>query len=194
MDGNVSTEALGQMFGAISHEGTLALEQLALPSKANVLDVGTGAGMFAIFLALEGYSVLTGEPDTDTTHYAGKDWAGNARLVGVEDKIRFEVFDASEMPYDSGSFDAVFFFGVLHHVDEAKRAAVMREALRVCKADGAVVLFEPTAETLQRVWTEDPGHPQAADPSAYLTDSAPRASKLRGEMMDIYFYRPTVEE
>jgi hypothetical protein len=51
--------------------------------------------------------VLTGEPSTDRSHYAGRDWALNAKRAGVLDKIRFQAFDASKLPFESEAFDAV---------------------------------------------------------------------------------------
>jgi hypothetical protein len=47
-----------------------------------ILDVGTGNGNFAIYLASQGFQVLTGEPSTDRSHYAGRDWALNAKKAG----------------------------------------------------------------------------------------------------------------
>lgn len=180
---------LGPMFDGLAHDGALALKALGLPEGAAVLDVGTGAGKFAIFLAMQGYDVLTGEPATDASRYAGKDWAETAEKVGVRDKIRFEPFDASAMPFNAGAFDAVFFFGVLHHVEEPARAAVLREAVRVAKSGGGVVFFEPRRETLEKLWVNDPDHPQAADPSDYVGDLAVRAQTLEGTLMDIVILR-----
>ena len=53
----------------------------------------------------------------DKPHYAGTDWAFNAKYAGVLDYIRFEAFDASKLPFEAEAFDAVLFFGVLHHID-----------------------------------------------------------------------------
>jgi ubiquinone/menaquinone biosynthesis C-methylase UbiE len=189
MTDDETAEILGPMFPLIANDGALALKELNLPPGAAVLDVGTGAGKFAIFLALQGHEVLTGEPETDTSHYAGKDWADNAQKAGVRDKIRFQAFDASQMPFANEAFDAVFFFGVLHHVEEGARPDVLSEALRVAGSKGTVVFFEPRAETLERIWVNDPGHPLAADPSEYLTDEAVRRQKIEGRMMDIHIYR-----
>ena len=191
MDVKAIGKILGPRFDAVSVDGARALKELGLPADAAILDVGTGNGNFAIYLASQGYQVLTGEPSTDTSHYAGKDWALHAKKVGVLDKIRFEVFDAAKLPFESEAFDAVFFFGVLHHIDESVRSEVFREALRVSKANGAVVFFEPRKEMLQRIWGDDPGHPLAVIPSNYLPDQKTREHRIEGSWMDIFLYKNT---
>jgi len=181
-----ASEILGPMYSNITHDGKLALAELGLQPGAKLLDVGTGAGKSAIFLASQGFDVITGEPETDTSHYANLDWANNAERMGVRDHIRFEAFDASEMPFEVESFDAVFFFGVLHHIDEGLRQAVLAESARVTKHGGAVVLFEPRQETLKKIWKNDPGHPLAANPADYLAEPKAALQHLEGRMMDIF--------
>jgi SAM-dependent methyltransferase len=182
-------EILGPRFDAVSEDGVRALNELGLPADAAILDVGVGNGYFAIYLASRGYQVLTGEPATDKSHYASRDWALNAKKVGVLDNIRFEAFDASKLPFESEAFDSVFFFGVLHHIDENLRTDAFREALRVSKENGVVVFFEPRKEMLERIWVDDPGHPLAANPSNYLPDQTAREHRIEGSLMDIYIYK-----
>lgn len=183
------SQAIGPMFAICAGEGRRALDVLGLDASAKVLDVGTGNGNFAIYLATQGFEVLTGEPSTDTSTYAGKDWEHNARLAGVRERIRFQAFDASDMSFAEAAFDAVCFFGVLHHIDEAKRAAVCREALRVVKPGGAVVFFEPTPAMLEKIWVDDPTHPLAADPAVYMKPLAVDELRVQGDFMDIFIYR-----
>lgn len=183
------SEFLGPMYASIAADGALVLETLGLPQDADILDVGTGSGKFAIFLATQGFQVLTGEPATDDTHYAGKDWASNAERAGVRDRIKFEAFSADTMSFEDERFDAVFFFGVLHHIAEGARTAVMREALRVTKPGGAVVFFEPNDATLQKIWATDPGHPLAANPADYMTGLEAEEQMMHGGMMDVFQYR-----
>jgi SAM-dependent methyltransferase len=189
MDTDAIGKILGPRFDIVSKDGARALHELELPEDAAILDVGTGSGNFAIYLASRGYEVITGEPSTDTSHYARRDWALNAEKAGVLDKIRFEAFDVSHLPFESKRFDAVFFFGVLHHVAEHLRSDAFREALRVSKPGGAVVFFEPRKVMLEKLWAEDAEHPHAANPSDYLADPSVREQRIEGEMMDILVYR-----
>lgn len=191
MDTRTIGKILGPRFDAVSGDGARALKEIGLPADAAILDVGTGNGYFAIYLASQGYHVLTGEPSTDKSHYAGKDWALNAKRAGVLENTRFETFDASRLPFDSKTFDAVFFFGVLHHIRENVRSEVFREALRVSKESGVVVFFEPRQEMLERIRVDDPGHPLAANPSHYLPDQRPHEQRIEGSLMDIFIYRKT---
>jgi SAM-dependent methyltransferase len=188
MNSHEFSRLLGPHFDIVAGDGAIALKELRLPDDASVLDVGTGSGNFAIYLASQGYQVMTGEPSTDTSRYAGKDWADNARKVGVLERIRFEPFDASKMPFASETFDAVFFFGVLHHIAESVRSAVFREAVRVSKENGAVVFFEPRTEMLDRLRINDPDHPLAANPSDYLVDARIHERRIEGSFMDILIY------
>lgn len=189
MDTKAISEVLGERFDVAAGDGARALKELGLPADAAILDVGTGSGNFAIYLASQGYQVITGEPSSDTSQYAGRDWALNAKKAGVLDRIRFEAFDAINLPFEAEGFDAVFFFGVLHHIDESARREVFREALRVSKKKGAVVFFEPRKEMLQRVRVDDPSHPPAANPSNYLPDQKISEQRIEGALMDIFIYR-----
>lgn len=180
---------LGPRFTRVAQDGALALAELKLPEGGAVLDVGTGKGTFAIYLASQGFDVLTGEPSTDSSQYANQDWAVQAQEAGVLDRIRFEAFDAGHMPFANERFEAVFFFGVLHHIAEGDRPAVLREALRVVKQTGAVVFFEPRQAMLEIVWQTDPDHPPAANPINYLGDAPVQSRFIEGAWMDLCVLR-----
>lgn len=184
-----AVDVLGPIFSAISSDIALALAATGLRPGARVLDVGTGEGFCAIYLASLGYDITTGEPETDLSHYAGRAWKENARKAGVLDRIKFTPFDADTMPFATGSFDAVFFFGVLHHINEDIRRSAAAEAMRVAKSSGAVVFFEPNAKTLSRIRKSDPHHPDACNPNSCIESR--NVSQIGGGMMDVYIYRKT---
>lgn len=180
---------LGPRFEMVSGDVAKALEQMNLPANAVILDVGTGSGNCAISLASHGYRVVTGEPATDRSHYSGRDWAAAAAELGVRDSIEFKAFDASKLPFASGAFAAIFFFGVLHHIGEVDRPEVLREALRVAEPGGAVVFFEPRQEMLEKILVDDPAHPPAANPSDYLPMKEVSEKRIAGSWMDIFIYQ-----
>lgn len=185
----MNTAALDPAFNVTATHVSLALRELKLPQNARVLDVGTGKGFCAIYLASHGYQVVTGEPETDQSRYANQAWDENAKIAGVSDQITFQNFDAAAMPFETASFNAVCFYGVLHHIDESLRESVFGEALRVVKKGDAVVFFEPRPEMLKKMWVTDPEHPLAAIPSRYLPQQAnARKVYVEGPFMDIFFF------
>ena len=45
------------------------IHQLDLTKNSKILDIGTGAGIMAVILALNGFDVLTGEPEQEYEEY-----------------------------------------------------------------------------------------------------------------------------
>ena len=50
--------------------------------------------------------------------------------------------DASKLPFPDGAFDSVFIPHAIHEMPRDLRLAVLREASRVCRRDGRVVVLE----------------------------------------------------
>lgn len=58
------------------------------------------------------------------------------------DTARLDMQEADPSPYSTGSFDLVLLSMVLHELDEVQRVAVLREAKRVAKRDGRILVLE----------------------------------------------------
>jgi SAM-dependent methyltransferase len=90
-----------------------------------VLDVGSGNSAIAKFIHASNYLVRSDYP-----------------VVSIRYKNSPEVYlDARELPFKSGSFDCVFLFEVLEHIDEFE--LVIKEAERVLAVDGEIYLSMP---------------------------------------------------
>ena len=82
-----------------------SIKKLDLSKNSKILDIGTGWGIMAILLALNGYNVLAGEPEAKAEerhaekHHHQKDtqpnWKESAKAVGVIDKVNYQHLDAA---------------------------------------------------------------------------------------------------
>lgn len=103
--------------------------ELSLENKAiqDVLDVGTGTGVFAEAFAQAGLAV-TGLDVNPAMLAAARTYVPAAR---------FEVGPAEQLPFPDGSFDLVFMGLVLHETDSL--AIALQEARRVTRQRAAIL-------------------------------------------------------
>jgi ubiquinone/menaquinone biosynthesis C-methylase UbiE len=129
------------------------------PPPATVLDVGGGAGVYALPLAREGYAVHLIDPVTQHVEQAREASASqrDAPLASAE------VGDARWLLWDDESVDAVLILGPLYHLtSQNDRLHALREAYRVVRPGGviaaaAISRFASTYDGLLRGFLEDPG-------------------------------------
>jgi ubiquinone/menaquinone biosynthesis C-methylase UbiE len=158
------------------------------PPPATVLDVGGGAGRYAIPLAAEGYDVHLIDPVPLLVAQA----AEAARIAAVP-LASVSVGDARSLSAADDSADAVLLFGPLYHLTSRDdRIAALSEARRVTRPGGVVVAiglsrFYPLFEELVRG-----GSPSfTQDTARFLADGQYR--NPTGEVSAFttsYFHRP----
>ena len=108
-----------------------------LASGSVVLEVGCGRGAGAAIIREEFQPAVLQAMDLDLEMLR----RGKTYLPEVEKKkISFYVADVLRIPARSGSLDAVFGFGVLHHVPDWESA--LGEIVRVLKPGGVYYLEE----------------------------------------------------
>ena len=97
---------------------------------ANVLDAGSGAGRWAVQVALRGGHVTAVD-------------IGESVYLAIENGRRYGVrgvrADITALPFDDGSFDFVYSLGVLHHLEEPERG--MAELVRVLRPGGRCLVY-----------------------------------------------------
>lgn len=136
-----------------------ALRNIEAPNRGRALDVATGGGHTALWLASGGWDVTAGDVAVRMLE--------NAQKLCAEAGFRIEtrVFPAEEMPFAGGSFDLVTVRVAPHHFSSPSK--FVQEAARVLKSgshfmliDGSVPDDDPeTEEWLHRVEKlRDPSH------------------------------------
>jgi ubiquinone/menaquinone biosynthesis C-methylase UbiE len=106
-----------------------------------LLDCGCGQGALTTSLAeTAGLGEVVGIDRERSQVDAARRWAEEKQVKNV----RFETGDIYAIPFPDASFDAVFAFTVLEHVDDPRRA--MREMRRVLKPGGVAGIQDPDYE------------------------------------------------
>ncbi len=150
-------ETLGEKFSRDTDFLDSVINNLNLDKKSKILDVGTGWGLMAITLALHGYNVITGEPE----NAKWADWKTRAKLVNAEDKITFKPFYAENLPFEEDSFDAIFLYTSLHHIED--KIGAINEMLRVMKLDSYLIIIELTERGVEQIRKRHIHHPDAVN-------------------------------
>ena len=180
---------LGREFSFTVDFTNMILQGLELQNDAKILDIGTGVGSLAIMLALNGYKVVTGEPEEDDSTYAKQDWLDNAKKVNVNHLIDFKHFNAKDTPFEGNTFDAIFFLGSLHHIEKEDHEKVMKECVRISKSNMVICIFEPNAKGIKLIKNFNASHPDATDPSEYTKDFNLSLTKIEGDLFDAFKFR-----
>lgn len=134
---------LGREQGRLQ-EGVGELERLRtqeiitryIPKSGSVLDVGGGAGVYALWLARRGYDVYL--VDIVDLHIQQALLASTKQVNAPLKSAKLG--DARQLDVEDTSFDAVLLLGPLYHLtDKSERLQALGEAHRVLKDNGVVI-------------------------------------------------------
>jgi wyosine [tRNA(Phe)-imidazoG37] synthetase (radical SAM superfamily)/SAM-dependent methyltransferase len=112
------------------------LPSVNLAPGARCLELGCGQGALARLL-VERFEARVTATDFDP---AQVDLA-RSRVSDLGERVSVEVADARDLPYEDGAFDAVFSFGVMHHIAGGWRQ-VVAEVSRVLSPNGVFVFTD----------------------------------------------------
>jgi ubiquinone/menaquinone biosynthesis C-methylase UbiE len=117
------------------------LADIEIPAGAHVLEVGCGAGTATSKIReLPGVGQVTGiDPSPIFLERAHENFRGL-------DNVTFAEGDARSLSFDDASFDVVLSHTVLCHVPDPE--AALREAFRVLKPGGQIVVFDGDYATM----------------------------------------------
>lgn len=114
------------------------IAQASLQPGQRALEIGCGTGSLAVQLERlhPRVEVVGLDPDAKALARARR----KAERAGVT--IRLEQGYADQLPFESGSFDAVFSSLMLHHLDDEQQQAALREVHRVLRPGGTFHLLD----------------------------------------------------
>jgi ubiquinone/menaquinone biosynthesis C-methylase UbiE len=116
----------------------IIISELGLSSKDKILDMGCYNGLYEIMLAKRGIGNIIGvDISKDAVNLANK------VKVRLKLKANFQVADAEQLPFKDNEFDAVLMLGLLHHLPDKSTITALKEAKRVLKPNGRILIADP---------------------------------------------------
>jgi SAM-dependent methyltransferase len=131
-------EDLGQSSWLTASEWLGFADQLGLAPGSEVLEVGSGSGGPAAYLAAAKECRVTG---VDINEHGVRNASALAQARGLSERLHFEVVDAGRpLPFADGRFDAILSNDAMCHI--ANRLAVLREWRRVLRPGGRALFTD----------------------------------------------------
>jgi ubiquinone/menaquinone biosynthesis C-methylase UbiE len=145
-----------------------ALADIEVLPGSRALDVATGGGHTAIYLATRGFTVTASD--------ISQGMLDNAKTLAAERGVSIEtrLHEAENFPYPAASYDLVTCRVAAHHF--SNRESFLAEVTRVLKAGGHFLLIDgtvPDSEPIVEEWIHeleklrDPSHGRFLSPSAW---------------------------
>ncbi len=127
----------------------------SLPVGMNILEIGcgrgVGTGLIQKYFQPQSIDAIDLDPRMITL--------ARKRVRGPS--LSFQVASATKLPFEHNSFDAVFDFGIIHHIPDWKNC--LKELHRVVKPGGELILEDLSSESFQtffgRIYKKLLAHP-----------------------------------
>ncbi len=120
----------------------LAIIEAASPVSGRILEAGTGKGHLAVALARLGHRLVSFDISEEQLQVARE----NLEAQGLADRVELRRENGESLSFPDGSFDVVFSVNMVHHLENPYR--VIRELIRILKADGKLVISDFSQEGL----------------------------------------------
>lgn len=132
-------EYVGQLSWMTIEEYRRFIARLAPTPESHVLEIGSGNGAAAVYLATTTQARVTGLDNNETGIRIATELA---KSKGLEDRVTFRHGDATRpFPFPDETFDAVFANDTFSLISE--RPALLRQCHRVLRPNGRLLFTDP---------------------------------------------------
>lgn len=121
-------------FGSDSKLRYKVVHYVDAPTGSRILDVATGTGKQAFAFAKKGYDVFGIDLSEDMLKIAKKN--------NTYENVKFDVADATNLPFEDNSFDVSCVSFALHDMIPAVREKTLKEMARVTKPKGTIIIVD----------------------------------------------------
>jgi 2-polyprenyl-6-hydroxyphenyl methylase/3-demethylubiquinone-9 3-methyltransferase len=135
--------AFRRRFGLVTE---LLRDELAGLEPGRALDVGCGTGVFAAFLAEEGWSVEAIDPSAKMLDAANRHLI--ERLGRKRDAVLLQRMAVEDLSYEPESFDLILCLSTVEYVDDD--VGTLRTLARLLKPSGRLVISVPNRRSVVR--------------------------------------------
>ncbi|HXS09272.1 MAG TPA: methyltransferase domain-containing protein, partial [Candidatus Krumholzibacteria bacterium] len=130
---------IGQTSWITAGEYDRLLPLLNLSAESHVLEIASGSGGPALYMARSTGARVTGLDVNESGVATSNELAAKA---GMGDRVRFQLGDANaRAPFDDNSFDALICMDSMNHFPD--RLSVFREWHRLLRPDGRAMFTDP---------------------------------------------------
>ncbi len=167
-DEDLDTAQICKMDGIVAATG--------IQAGARVLDIGCGWGGPALYLAERHGCHVTGINLSPVQRDHARAWA---RQRGLTDRVRIEVCDVLEMPFEDGSFDHILFLESIIHMEEKEQ--IFARCHRLLRPGGSVFIQESCYDRQSRAagYRDDAGFREVDAAFGYTATMVSGAEMLR---------------
>ena len=136
-------EDLGQSSWLTADEWLAFADELGIRDTSEVLEVGSGSGGPAVWLAAKRGCRITG---VDINEHGVRNAMGLAEARGVADRAQFKTVDANKpLPFSDASFDAIVSNDAMCHI--ANRSDALRDWFRLLRPGGRALFTDAMVVT-----------------------------------------------
>ena len=104
-----------------------------------ILDIGCSQGIVCLLLGREGFNCIGVDCEQDAINFALKELEKEESFV--RQRVKFQLADASKLPFEDNFFDTVILGEILEHLTHPEK--VLQEARRLLKEGGKAIITIP---------------------------------------------------